>query len=241
MPNSPPAHSQRHDLPDALRACWMLWMAVFHFCFDLAHIQHWVSWNFYRDPVWTIQRIFILGGFLFWAGWGQGLAIEAGQSAQRFWRRWAQIAGAAMLVSLGSAVMFPKSWISFGVLHAFVLLLPIVRWGAARCPSWVLLLLAAACAALPLLVQHPVFDTRWTNWVGLSTRKPITEDHVPLLPWAAPMLLGLVAARVAALKPLLGTAAPRALVVLGRWPLTFYLLHQPILLGALALVSMVRA
>ena len=40
---------------------------------------------------------------------------------------------------------------------------------------------------LPQLVQHPFFDTRLTNWIGLVTHKPITEDFVPVLPWLGVM------------------------------------------------------
>jgi uncharacterized membrane protein len=221
--------SSRYERLDALRGAWMLWMAGFHFCFDLAWFRL-TDWDFYRDPVWTTQRTLILSGFLFWAGLGQGLALQAGQSARRFARRWAQVAGAALLVSAGSWLAFPTGWISFGVLHAFAVLLPLLRFGGARLPSAALLLLAALCLALPALVQHPFFDTRWTNWVGLVTHKPVTEDYVPLLPWAAPALLGLAAARHAGG---LQGPAPRALVVLGRWPLSFYLLHQPVFIAGL--------
>ncbi len=222
--------SSRYERLDALRGSWMLWMAAFHFCFDLAWFRI-TAWNFYADPVWTGQRVAILSGFLFWAGLGQGLA--QGQSPARFWRRWAQVAGAALLVSLGSWLAFPNSFISFGVLHAFAVLLPLARFGFARWHTAVLLLLAAAVLALPLVVQHPVFDSRLTNWVGLVKRKPITEDYVPLLPWAAPLLLGLVAARSPSMRAWLAGDAPAALVRLGQWPLGFYLLHQPLFIGGL--------
>lgn len=224
--------SPRYDRLDALRGSWMLWMAVFHFCFDLAWFRL-TDWNFYADPLWTTQRSLILGGFLFWAGLSQGLALQADQPAARFWRRWAQVAAAALLVSLGSWLAFPRSYISFGVLHAFALMLPLLRFGGTRLSTPVLLGLAALAALLPALVQHPLFDSRWTNWVGLVTRKPITEDYVPLLPWAAPLLLGLVAARQPALLARLQGPAPAWLAGLGRWPLSFYLLHQPLLIAAL--------
>jgi uncharacterized membrane protein len=219
----------RYDRLDALRGIWMLWMAGFHFAFDLALFRFTAS-NFYLDPFWTVQRTFILSGFLFWAGLGQGLAVQAGQDAKRFWVRWAQVAAAALLVSAGSALMFGQRWISFGVLHAFALLLPLVRWGAVRLRTRTLVLLALVLMVLPLAVQHPVFDQRWSNWVGLVTRKPSTEDFVPLLPWAGPMLLGLAASRSAAW---LQGPAPRVLVHMGRWPLLFYLLHQPVFIGVL--------
>ena len=232
-----PSSSPRFERLDALRGLWMLWMAGFHFAFDLAHYRL-IDANFYTDPLWTGQRMAILSGFLFWAGLTQGLV-----SSPRFWRRWTQIAAAALLVSVGSGLMFPRSWISFGVLHAFALLLPLARFGLGRLPTGALLGLAALSAALPWWVQHPWFDSRWTNWLGLVTHKPVTEDYVPLLPWAAPLLLGLVAARFERVHQLL--AAPRAAGLfqwaqlqcarLGRWPLSFYLLHQPLLLGMLHL------
>ena len=212
-------------------------MAAFHFAFNLAHFRL-IEANFYVDPLWTTQRTLILSGFLFWAGLSQALAHEAGQSAPRFWRRWAQVAGAAVLVSLGSALMFPNSWISFGVLHAFAFLLPLLRWGLGRWPTWCLVALAAGAWALPGWVQHPVFDTRWTNWVGLVTHKPITEDFVPLLPWLGVVLLGLVAGQTCLRRSrgLLQGPVPgalRPLAGLGRWSLSYYMLHQPVLIGSL--------
>lgn len=227
-PHPPPLHPPRLRWLDACRGLWMLWMAAFHFCFDLAHLRL-ADWNFYADPFWTSQRTAILSGFLFWAGLAQGFGR---QDAAAFWRRWAQVAGAALLVSLGSAWMFPSSWISFGVLHAFALLLPLARL-LATAPTALLLALGLAAISLPPLLQHSAFDNRWLNWTGLVTRKPITEDYVPLLPWAAPLLFGLAAARWGGLQRLLAGPAPGPLVRLGQWPLSFYLLHQPLLLAGL--------
>lgn len=223
---------QRYPRLDALRGAWMLWMAAFHFGFDLAWFRI-TSANFYADPFWTLQRVAILSGFLFWAGLGQGLALQCGQGAAAFWRRWRQVAAGALLVSAGSALVFPSSWIAFGVLHAFAVLLPLLRFGAARLPAWGLVLAAALALALPALFRHPLFDSPWLLAFGLVTHKPVTEDYVPLLPWAAPMLLGLWAARRARVLALLRGAAPGWLAFWGRWPLSFYLLHQPVFIGAL--------
>ena len=81
-----------------------------HFCFDLNYFglfdhRH----NFHRDPQWTLQRICIVSLFLFCAGLAQAVALQSGQGWPRFWRRWAQVAGCAVLVSLGSMLMFPQS------------------------------------------------------------------------------------------------------------------------------------
>jgi uncharacterized membrane protein len=91
---------------------------------------------------------------------------------------------------------------------------------------------------LPHFVQHPLFDTRLTNWVGLVTRKPVTEDYAPVLPWLGVMLWGLAAGQtlLARRRTLLAAALPRVfapLAALGRWSLTFYMVHQPVLIGAI--------
>ncbi|MBW8847921.1 MAG: DUF1624 domain-containing protein [Burkholderiales bacterium] len=232
-----PSRSDRHDQLDALRGAAIVWMAAYHFSFDLNHFG-WIRQDFYRDPVWTWQRGCIVSLFLFCAGGGQALAVLSGQSAARFWKRWSQVAGCALLVSLGSWFMFPGSWISFGVLHGIALMLLLLRFGLSRLPSAVLLVIAALAVAAPLLVQHPVFDTRWTDWTGLVTHKPITEDYVPVLPWLGPMLLGFVVTR--ARPQLWRGSAPRPLAVLGRWSLSFYMLHQPLLIGLLMAVQSLR-
>jgi uncharacterized membrane protein len=233
---------QRFDRLDALRGAAIVWMAAFHLSFDLDHFRF-IHQDFYRDPVWTVQRTCIVTLFMLCVGAGQGIAVAQGQSLSRFWKRVAQIAGCALLVSIGSWLMFPASFISFGVLHAIALMLVVVRftttWGAWR---W---LLGAVAVLLPLFVADPFFDSRWTNWVGLTTHKPVTEDYAPILPW-----LGVVWWGAAAAEWLLGRHAswlrgsvPRAarpLAILGRWSLSFYMLHQPVLIGLLWLVTTLR-
>jgi len=175
---------------DLLRAVAMLWMAGFHLCFDLNHYGLMTPQNFYTDAFWTGQRTGIVSLFLFTAGAAQSVAV--GQPAARFWRRWAQIAGCALLVSAGSWWMVPHSWISFGVLHGVAVMLLILR-GVERLPMGALLALAAAAWLAPQLGSHAWFDQRATWWIGLVTHKPRTEDFVPVLPWLGVMLLGLVA------------------------------------------------
>jgi uncharacterized membrane protein len=227
----------RFDRLDALRGAAIVWMALFHLCFDLNHFRLLEpAQNFYRDPFWTVQRAAIVTLFMGVAGLSVAAALDVGQGWPRFWRRWAQIAGCAVLVSAGSAWMFPKSWISFGVLHGFALMLVIAR-GAAPLRGW-LWPLGLLCIVLPQFVQHPLFDTRWTNWVGLVTRKPVTEDFAPVLPWLGVMLWGLAAGQwlLARHRSVLAGALPSLLAplaALGRWSLTFYMLHQPVLIGVI--------
>ncbi len=244
------AANRRFDAIDALRGAAMLWMTAYHFAFDLNHFGH-IRQNFYEDPLWTWQRTGIVSLFLLCAGMGQAVAVQRGQGWPRFWRRWAQVAGCAALVSLGSWWMFPHSWISFGVLHGMAVMLLVTRWLLGQ-PWWrgavPWLLGAALVAAGPvlsaLLARHgspalvALLESRWLNLLGIVTQKPPTEDWVPLLPWLGVMLWGaglvpwLLARRPCWLQRAPG-AGQRALAVLGRWSLSYYMLHQPVLIGLL--------
>lgn len=231
------AASPRYDRLDALRAVAIVWMALFHFGFDLNHfgLLH-PRQDFYRDLLWTSQRTCIVSLFLFCAGLGQAVALNAGQSWARFWRRWAQVAACAVLVSVGSAIMFPRSWIHFGVLHGIAVMLIVCRLSAPM-GRW-LWPLGAVALLLPQLVHSSFFNQPWLDWTGLVAFKPITEDYVPVLPWLGVMWWGLAAGQwlLRARPGLLRGAVPPALqpmAVLGRWSLSFYMLHQPVLIGAI--------
>lgn len=231
---------------DILRGVAVLWMTAYHFAFDLNHFGF-IQQDFYRSPVWTLQRTCILSLFLLCAGMGQALATAGGQSWQRFWRRWVQIAGCALLVSIGSVLMFPNSWIYFGVLHGMAAMLLVARltvsWGRWLWPAGLALvvldpLAPLAHAAWPWLgaLDRPVL-----HWLGFMSHKPATEDYVPLLPWMGVMWWGVAAGQFALARgwfdrpqPLRALAAP---AWVGRWSLSWYMLHQPVLMGLLMLVS----
>ncbi|WP_066334281.1 DUF1624 domain-containing protein [Azohydromonas lata] len=242
MPAMPPLH--RYERLDALRGLAMLWMAAFHFSFDLNFYKLLPPQNFYNDPFWTLQRTAIVSLFLLCAGASQTLAHEAGQGARRFWRRWAQIAACALLVSAGSWFMFPRSWISFGVLHGMAVMLILARALSPLGPRW-LAPLGVGAVLLPRFVQSPLFDNRWLNWTGLVTHKPVTEDYVPVLPWLGVMLIGLALGQwlLAHRREVMAGPLPRGLAplaVLGRWPLSFYMVHQPVLIGLTVAATMLR-
>ena len=240
---------------DTLRGAAMLWMTAFHCCFDLQYFGL-LHTNFYDNPLWTLQRKAIVSLFLFCAGVGQAIAVHQGQPWQRFWSRWRHIAGAALLVSLASYLMFPDSYIYFGILHGMALMLVLTRAVALQLRRHVLLLwpLGTLALCLPLLAGplHAVWsgadllDSRAWNWLGIISRKPVTEDYAPLFPWLGVMLWGVAgghwwldrnAARATMCHASASSAPARALSFLGRHSLPYYLLHQPLMIGGLALLT----
>jgi len=234
----------RIDAIDALRGFAMVWMTVFHFCFDLNQFGH-IHQDLYRDPVWTWQRSAIVSLFLLCAGLGQAVAVGQGLPWRRFWRRWAQVAGCALLVTAGSWLMYPQSFIYFGVLHGLAVMLVLARltasWGRWLWPLGALAL-TLPWAVKPLLTGPAsglaeALNSPSLNWLGLITRKPVTEDYVPLLPWLGMLWWGLAAGRMLMARGWLrsvpvGVVAGR-LALLGRWSLSYYMVHQPVLIGAL--------
>ena len=247
--------AQRFTAVDALRGLAMMWMTAFHFCFDLQHFGY-LQANFYTDSFWTLQRAAIVSLFTFCAGLGQAIAVHQGQDWPRFWKRWRQIAVCALLVTVGSYAMYPQSFIYFGILHGLALMLIVVRctahWG--RC-LWPLGALAVSLPWLaPALHQAmpalEVFNTPALNWTGWISRKPITEDYAPLLPWLGVMWWGMAAGRWCiatrpqwlagdCVKALASAFRPahrlvNGLARLGRWSLSYYMVHQPVLIGALS-------
>ena len=243
--------SQRFDSIDALRGLAIVWMTVFHFCYDLNHVG-WIQQNFLGDPFWTSQRTAIVSLFLFCAGLGQAVAVRREQSAQRFWTRWLQVVACALLVTAGSYWMYPKSFIYFGVLHGIALMLIVVRFTA----GWGQWLWLAGGLAIAMKFIAGYVHSYWVgagflndpafNWLGLISRKPITEDYVPLLPWLGVMWWGMAAGQWLLKNPAhrLGRTLPAAaapLAWLGRWSLSWYMLHQPVLIGLLMAVAALKA
>lgn len=234
----------RLPLVDALRGFAVAQMIVYHFIYDLRYFG-WVKFAMTRDQPWVGWRTAIVSQFLLLVGVSLVLRVNFKPNWGDFTQRWLEVAGAALLVSAGSWLVFGPRYIWFGILHfiavALLLARPLVRLGA-----WNLLLGVAVIAA-GVLYRDAWFDPAPQHIIGFATKKPRTEDYVPLFPWFGVVLLGvglgcLWRRRGFALHGALATLnrrPPRLLVVLGTWALTVYLVHQPVLMGLLWLVRRV--
>jgi uncharacterized membrane protein len=75
---------------------------------------------------------------------------------------------------------------------------------------------------------------------------PNTIDYVPIFPWFGAVLGGIVIGRIslrytgtlAAIRP--RDIVSRTLMLAGRWSLAIYLIHQPLIVGALTLYAQVN-
>lgn len=225
----------RFEAIDCVRGFALLGMIAYHFSFDLNYFGA-IHARFDETLFWIVARGAIAGTFIFLSGVSLVLAANAGR-LRALARRRAVLAICCVLVSLGSGIMFPRSWIFFGILHfmlvANVLGLAFLRRRRTSLLLGIVVILVGATWA------HPLFDQRWLQWVGLSTQRPVTEDFIPIFPWFGVFLIGMFAGgkasgtipAVANWRP--GGGFARFAVIAGRHSLVVYMLHQPLIIGAM--------
>lgn len=234
--------SPRIALIDVLKGVAIMAMIVYHFAWDLSAFQL-VAVDVTNDPGWRIFARSIAATFLFLVGINLVLANRNGVRARFYARRLAVILAAALLVSFGTWWLDARTFVFFGILHlifvASILALPLLK-----APPWLTLAVAAVFLAGPYVFANPVFDAWPWYWLGLSTALPPSVDYVPLFPWFGVVLLGVAAGRGILARPDLALwrwraagMPARVLAAAGRWSLAIYLIHQPLLIGALTLTA----
>ena len=219
---------------DALRAVALLMMFAYHFAFDLRYHRV-IAADFEHDPFWLGFRALIVTSFMILVGISIVLADAQHVPFSRFLRRVAWIAAGALAATTASWIIFPATFIYFGILHC-IALTSLLAWPLRRMP-YAAMALGVIVLAAGLAFSSPFFDAKHWSWIGFMTHKPFTEDYVPLAPWAAATFIGmaighaLVRTRFRVLGALDGT--PGWLRWMGRHSLIIYLAHQPIFLGVL--------
>ncbi len=238
--------SSRIEAVDAARGVALLAMGVYHFIWDLSFFEYIPVRTFFDPRVQFFGHI-IAVSFLALVGVSVALASRGSFNAGAYLRRTALVAGAAALVSLGTYLFMPDSFIAFGILHCIVAasLLALVFL---RAPWFAPLIAGVAIALAPLVLAGPAFDG--SNWfLGLGVKEPRTLDWRPLFPWTGFALIGLGLARLLISRGVperlaqwrAQNAVTRALSFGGRHSLAVYLLHQPILLAIVFVVSTATA
>jgi uncharacterized membrane protein len=98
----------------------------------------------------------------------------------------------------------------------------------------------------PLVVPtNPIMYTRELSWIGFWPLPPPTTDIVPFFPWFGVVLAGIAGTRLVrgsrAWDAIVGVKLDglpgRVLRWMGRWALPIYLVHQPLIYGALELAA----
>jgi uncharacterized membrane protein len=236
--------SRRIDAIDIARALALVAMAIYHFTWDLEHFGY-VAPGLTEHGGWRLFARCIASSFLFLVGVSLVLANRKGIRWPSFWKRFVMIAVAAAAITAVTFFATPDAFIFFGILHE-IALASLIGLLFLRVPVILSLVIAAGIIAAPVYLRSPFFDAPFWWWLGLSTIDPHSNDYVPVLPWFAPVLIGIALAklaerygvfdRLAAWQP--GSWA-RPFTFAGRHSLAVYLLHQPILFGSVWLYSQI--
>ncbi|HSU99143.1 MAG TPA: heparan-alpha-glucosaminide N-acetyltransferase [Roseiarcus sp.] len=233
------SRSRRIDAIDCARGLALVGMAIYHLGWDLADFRLAPPWLPFTPGMRLFSHI-VASAFLALVGVSLALAHRKGFNRRAFWRRLAIVAGAAVLVSAGSYVFAPSEPITFGILHC-IAVASLIAGPFVNAPASASLAVGVAAIAAPWLGRSALFDPPWLLWLGLGQALPNTLDWRPLMPWAGIVFLGLGVARLPGVLAWMtspdrwraGSAPWRAISLAGRHSLAVYLIHQPILIGLL--------
>ncbi len=223
---------------DALRGLCVLGMVAVHLIYDLVEVFQVLPWTY---PAW-FRLIKEWGGVLFLLI--SGICVTLGS---RSVRRGAIVFACGMICTavtwgLTFVGFQPSIAIWFGVLHCLgvcMMLWPLFR----RLPWWALACVGAAIIGMGFYVSGLVVDTRYLIPLGLEYKDFASSDYFPLLPHLGFFLVGAALGRTLyknkrSLLPQISDRGwlVRPLAFCGRHSLWIYLLHQPVIYGALTVI-----
>ena len=222
----------------------MVWMIVYHFIFNLSYFGLIDKIRFGYEPLWVFQRFLIVGLFVVTAGVAHSLAYLEKKSFDSFWRQWRYMVFFALCISCVSVFIDPERFISFGVLHGFAVMLPLLKYGLNQ--KLPLLPLGLFFALVPVFFSHRFFDSRLTDWIGLSTADHYKVlDALPVFPWFGVLLVSASIAVFMLQKPQARNfllhcpqLLKQPLVYLGSHSLFFYISHQIVLFPLVWVLSL---
>jgi uncharacterized membrane protein len=245
----PTTHPSRLWEVDTARGVAVIAMVFFHLMWDLQYVGL-SNVNVFSTP-WQIFARSIGTAFTFLLGLSLWL-VATRLTPSALWRYAVQrsitLVGLGLLVTLGTRLFVGDTYVRFGILHLLgsmmVLCLPFIR--APLWPTFVTGIVMIVIGAYMTTLRAPF---PWLVALGVAQAGVEMVDYYPLLPWGGAALLGVACGRVCypggrrrLALPEQGNRAPlRGLSFLGRHSLPIYLLHQPVLLGALLAFQTVRS
>lgn len=221
-------------------------MVLYHFMYDLDTFG---GYNIESTSgFWA--RFADLTAFSFVFLVGVSLAISYARSEQalfgNYLLRGAKIIGYGMVLTLATWVL-GMGIIVFGILHligtSVILAYPFLRFRLLNLFAG----LAIIAAGWYLQTLDLTSESPWLLPLGVVPEGLFMPDYRPLLPWFGVVLLGVFAGNLAygGGKRIAGLSwrrpsPARTLAFLGRYSLFIYLVHQPLLVGLLAVFGIVN-
>lgn len=234
---------------DMLRGVAIVMMVIYHLMFDLAYFG--VTDVIFTNPFWFYFQRATAGLFITLVGVSLVLSTaqhrRKGMPDREIFKQMAvrglRIFAWGMLVTVVTGVVFGRELaVKFGILH-FIGVATILAWPFLRL-KWFNLMAWIGLWLMWHWLQTVTVAGSWWIWLGLQPANHMYVDYFPLIPWFGVVLLGVFLGNL--LYPdgkrrfsLIGHPARATpwLGLLGRHSLTIYLVHQPLLIGLLMLVT----
>ena len=235
---------------DTLRGLMLVSMIAYHACWDLVYLFH-RDWDWYRGTGAYIWQQSICWTFILLSGF-------CWQMGRHPLRRGLTVFGCGAAVSAVTLLFMPEERILFGVLtligSSMLLMIPVEK-AARRIPVGAGLALSLALFALLrnvnrgtlgfeglVLAELPagLYRGLLTAYLGFPGPGFFSTDYFSLLPWFFLFLAGYFLRRL--LERPMAEWDPDALrcpplAALGRRSLAVYMVHQPVVYGALLALS----
>lgn len=233
MSSAGPVKSQkeRYIILDVIRGLAVLLMIIFHLAYDLSYF-HFVKIDFLGDPIWFGLPRFIV--FLFLICVGVSLAVVHKQEIlwHKVRKRFFKIGGCALIVTGVTYILLPKNFVFFGTLHCIA----------------VSSILGVFFVTRPKLSLGIGLLFVVSNWVYQPTLIPVSKwldvasvDYIPIYPWIGIVLIGIYLESIKFHKiPIKKHVISKGVEIMGRRSLIIYLLHQPILFGAIYTIDQIK-
>lgn len=200
-------------------------MFIFHIAYDMRMFG--LNQIDFANGFWFAFPRLIAGTFLFCVGIALNYTHEKGVKPSALLKRLKKLGISALLVSIGTLIAFPDQWIYFGTLHCILAGSLLGAFFVHRRT------LAFVIMIFIMILQYGLgFGIKWLSQL---LQRP-SMDFIPIYPWFWVILLGILLgpylSRISFLQKL---RTPKFFDFLGRHSLVIYLVHQPLIFGALSL------
>jgi len=243
-----PENSNRHWEIDSLRGLAVIMMVVFHIFFDLDYFNVY-SINLKILPV-QIFQYFIATTFITIVGISLTLSFNRKKSQlftkrinKKLISRGLKIFCIGMLITVITWFYPNQGYIVFGILHfigfAIILAIPFLKHQKLS------LYIGIISVLFGIFLRTITVNFDYLFWLGLRPDRFYTLDYFPLFPWFGVVLIGVFfgnllypgGRRRLNIKDYSNSKFISFFEFLGRKSLIIYLLHQPIIVGMILLLS----
>jgi len=241
---------ERYETIDFIRGIALINMIAFHGMFDLVYIFGIkIPW-FSSEGAYFWQQM-ICTSFIFIAG------VSAGFS-RNILKNGCKVFGGGLVISLVTMVAMPSQFVSFGILHLLgmsMILFSFIRKYIDKVSPIVTFLLSIGLFLLTKkvpagylgigdikLFQLPstLYENDFFFAIGFPSHSFESADYFPMIPWLFLFLAGYSCWNVVKKsKPIqkYGHFQVKGINSLGKHSFAIYLLHQPVLYGALFILD----